>query len=373
MKKRTGVFIGLLLFQFVLFAQKMSGEEIPNQVDAIMSAQPGDYILLPSGNRYVLTKEEIMIANGTFGYENLSDLVSETKADGTVKMTISRAHDIYIYPDGRTVHVLKTRAALAYSLMFIEENYHLMRYLDSSGILHDSKPIDPPGFNVFRVFIQFETITNEFTKLDVMAINIYNYEGRNFTTKYSSTPNLVWGMVSSEGSYRNADRIIDENWEIPTQSNALFSFELDQYLSDSDIIAIETILPGDASFEYKEKPTLSAGGIGNEMPRLNTSQPIYQLLVIDRVKCPNSDIGDVGSLKVLYKYKHGRNGYLIALYVSPTNGPVFPQLPAKSRIVLNLSSAYPNTILEYINSNAFKRFVTNSTILRQLPEALRKK
>jgi hypothetical protein len=373
MKKWAGVFIGLLLFPFALFAQEISGEEIPNQVDAIMSAQPGDYILLPSGNRYVLTKEEIMIMNGTFGYENLSDVASETKADGTVKITISQAHEIYIYPDGRTVHVLKTRAALAYSLRFIEENYHLMRYLDSSGILHDSKPIDPLGFNVFRVFVQFETITNEFTKLDVMAINIYNYEGRNFTTKYSSTPNLVWGMVSSEGSYRNADRIIDENWEIPTPGSALFSFELDQYLSDSDIIAIETILPGDASFEYKEKPTLAAGGIGNEMPRLNTSQPIYQLLVIDRVKCPNSDISDVGSIKVLYKFKHGRNGYLIALYVSPAGGPVFPKLPARSRIVLNLSTSRPATIREYINSNAFRKFVTNRTITRRLQEALRKR
>ena len=149
----------------------------------------------------------------------------------------------------------------------------------------------------------------------------------------------------------------------------------DPYLSESDIIAIETVLPEDTSFEYKEEPVLSASGneTENEMPRLNSPLPIYHLLILDRVKCPNSDISDVGSIKVLYKFKHGRNGYLIALYISPADGPVFPRLPSKSRIILNLSSARPNTIREYINSNAFKRFVTRSVISRQLQEALKRK
>jgi hypothetical protein len=146
------------------------------------------------------------------------------------------------------------------------------------------------------------------------------------------------------------------------------------YLSDSDIIAIETILPEDTSFEYKEEPTLSAGGTKteNEMPRLNTSQPIYHLLILDRAYNPNSDISDTGSMRVLYKYRHGRNGYLIALYVSSKDGPVFPKLPARSRIVLNLSTARSDTIREYINSNAFRRFVTSRVILRQFQEALRR-
>jgi len=376
MKKWAGFFIGIVLFPFVLFAQETSGgDEIPNQADAIISAQPGDYILLPSGNRYVLTKEEIMIEGGTFGFENLSDVASKTKADGTVIKTISQAHEIYIYPDGRTVHVLKTRAALAYSLKFIEENYHLMRYLDSIGVLHDSKPVDPPDFNVFRVFIQTEALYNGFDLLEVLTINTYNYEGENFTIKYCSAPDFVWGLVSSEEIYKTLTRSINERWEIPTPGSDLFSFDLNPYLSEADIIALETILPQDSSFEYKEESTLASGvnKAENEMPRLNTSQPIYHLLVIDRVKCPNSDISDVGSIKVLYKYKHGRNGYLIVLYVSPAGGPVFPRLPARSRVILNLSTARPNTIGEYINSNAFKRFVTKQTILRQLQEALKKK
>jgi len=149
----------------------------------------------------------------------------------------------------------------------------------------------------------------------------------------------------------------------------------DPYLSDSDIAALETILSEDSSFKYIEEPTLAAGAnkTENEMPRLSTTQPVYHLLVIDRVKCPNSDISDVGKIKVLYKYKHGRNGYLIALYVSPAGGPVFPRLPARSRIILNLSTTRSATIREYINSNAFKKFVTKRTIIRRLQEALRRR
>jgi len=244
MKKWAGVFIGLLLFQFVSFAQETDDgaepappKEIPNQVDAIMSAQPGDYILLSSGNRYVLTREEIMIMNGTFGYQNLYDLASEIKADGTEKKTISQAHEIYIYPDGRTVHILKTRGAFAYSLKFIEENYHLMRYLDSSGILHDSKSIDSPDFNVFRVFIQAETIINGFDKLEILAINVYNYEGKNFTAKYCTAPDFVWGLVSSAELYKNADRSINEKWEITSLGSAYYSFEFNR---DRNYIAVES-------------------------------------------------------------------------------------------------------------------------------------
>jgi hypothetical protein len=235
MKKWAGVFVGLLLFPFVLFAQE-TGNEIPNQVDAIVSAQPGDYILLPSGNKYVLTKEEIMIANGTFGYENFSDIPSVTKADGTVIKTISQAHEINIYPDGKTVHVLKTRAAFAYSLRYIEENYYPMRYLDSSGVLHDSRPIDPPNFYVFRVFIQSEIVSNGVNTMEVLVINAYNYEGNNFTTKYCSAPDMVWGQVSSQELYKTVVRSINEKWEITSPGGAYSFFEFNM---DRNYIAVE--------------------------------------------------------------------------------------------------------------------------------------
>ena len=143
------------------------------------------------------------------------------------------------------------------------------------------------------------------------------------------------------------------------------------FLSESDIIAIETVLPEDTTFILEESPPVLAGA-ANEMPRLNTSQPVYHLLVLDRIYSPDSDIGDVDTMQILYKYRHGSNGYLIALYVSPVDGPVFPQLPSGSRIILNLSTTYPAAIREYIDSNAFRRFVANRTILAQLQEALRR-
>jgi len=191
MKKWAGVFIGLLLFPFAMFAQ-----EIPNQIDAVQSADPGDYILLPSGNKYVLTEEEIMIANGSFSYESLNNVATKTRADGTVIKTVSQAHEIQIYPGGEIVHVIKTKAAFAYTLKYIEDNYHPMRYLDEAVVLRDSKPITAPDFRVFRVFIQSEAIISEYGPLEIVAIIAYNYEGQNFVTKYCSTPDMVWGLVS---------------------------------------------------------------------------------------------------------------------------------------------------------------------------------
>jgi len=191
MKKWAGVFIGLLFFPFVLFA-----EEIPNQIGAVRSADPGDYILLPSGKKYVLTEEEIKVANGTFGYEDLNNVASKTRADGTIIKTVSQAHEIKIYPGGEIVHVIKTKAAFDYTLKFIEDNYHLMRYLDEAVVLRDSKPIAAPDFRVFRVFIQTKSIISEYGPLEIVAVTAYNYEGQNFVTKYCSTPDMVWGLVS---------------------------------------------------------------------------------------------------------------------------------------------------------------------------------
>jgi len=197
MKKWAGVFIGILLFSFVLSAREASGEEIPNQADAITSAQPGDYILLPSGNKYVLTKEEIKIADGTFEYTDIANAPGETKADRTVIKTISQAHKIRIYPSGKTVHVIKTRAAFDYSLKFLEDNFYPMRYIDSSGVLRDSKPIAQPRFYVFRAFIQTESITNGVDELTYFIVSVYNFEGENYVIKYCTVPDMVWGLVSS--------------------------------------------------------------------------------------------------------------------------------------------------------------------------------
>jgi len=110
----------------------------------------------------------------------------------------------------------------------------------------------------------------------------------------------------------------------------------------------------------------------NEMPRLNASQPIYHLLILDRIYSPlNSDISDTAGISILYKFRHGRNGYLVALYKSMAGGPVFPKLPNRSRVLVDLMSVQPNTIREYINTRAFRVFVTNRRVLSRMDAVLR--
>ena len=145
------------------------------------------------------------------------------------------------------------------------------------------------------------------------------------------------------------------------------------YLSDEDILALEAVLPEDEAPVFQDRTVVATGGTGstaNEMPRLNTSQRLYHLLILDRTYSPNSDISDLGNISLLYRYRHGRNGYLIAIYVSPPDGPVFPQLPDRSRIIVNMSSVRRATLREYINSPAFRRFVSNRTLISQMLRVL---
>jgi hypothetical protein len=151
------------------------------------------------------------------------------------------------------------------------------------------------------------------------------------------------------------------------------------YLTDEDMAALEnTEWDTDALenivFEDTADDILEPASEAktSEMPRLNASQPVYHLLILDRLYSPlNSDISDTDGISILYKYRHGRNGYLIALYKSPTEGPVFPQLPDKSRVMADLVSVRVNTIREYIHSRAFRRFVTNQRILSDMDAVLR--
>jgi hypothetical protein len=149
------------------------------------------------------------------------------------------------------------------------------------------------------------------------------------------------------------------------------------YLSEDDIAAVEITLTEDipadiltesprelaAEPEQKERE--------NEMPRLNTSHSLYHLLILDRKYCPpNSDISGINTNLILYTFKHGKNGYLIAVYKSPIEGPVFPLFPNRSRILVDLVTARKKTITEYINSSAFRVFVTNRKIVSQMLDRL---
>jgi hypothetical protein len=160
-------------------------------------------------------------------------------------------------------------------------------------------------------------------------------------------------------------------------NNIIFAQDDDlPYLSDDDIAAIEIVLPDDIPDILQEsvQEVVVEENVNierNEISRLNSSQTIYHLLILDRTYCPlNADIGDINSIRVLYKFRHGTNGYLIAIYISPKEGPVFPQLPDKSRILVDLITVRKNTIKEYINSSSFRRFVTSRRILLQIQKVL---
>lgn len=194
----------LVLMPQTLTAQTTAraGKEVPNLLSAVKSANPGDYILLPSGKKYILTKEEIEIAKGTFDYEDLSEVKTETLGDGTEVKTISEAHVAYIYPDGQAAHILKTGVSFtAYLENYIEKNYYIGRYIDRNGKHHDMQFIGSPRFKVFRASVQFQKISNGREDAQMITVTAYNHEGKDYMMRYYSGPGWAWGNVR-DGGYR---------------------------------------------------------------------------------------------------------------------------------------------------------------------------
>jgi len=187
-------------------ATSLNPQEIENLVSAVKRANPGDYIVLKSGKKYVLTKEEIEIARGDFDYDDLSNVKTETKKDGTQVKTISKAHVAFIYPDGQSTNILRTDVSFSSFMKFIEKKYHIISYRDYGDRLHDFLSIDSPGFKVFRASVQFQTISNGHEKLEFLIVTAYNYKGinynaKNFMMKYCSKSDMVWGNISSMDAY----------------------------------------------------------------------------------------------------------------------------------------------------------------------------
>jgi hypothetical protein len=179
-----------------------AGKEIPNSVAAVKSASPRDYILLPSGKRYVLTKEEIAITRGEFNYDDLSGVETEIRSDGTEIKTISTAHIAYMYPDGQSNHMLKTGVSFTAFMRHIEETYYLVEYIDSRGRAHKYTAIDPLGFDVFRASVQFQVLSDGIEEIQSLIATVYNYDGENFKMRYCSKPDMAWGNISNRGTYK---------------------------------------------------------------------------------------------------------------------------------------------------------------------------
>lgn len=157
------------------------------------------------------------------------------------------------------------------------------------------------------------------------------------------------------------------------------------YLLDEDIAALEaSIDEGDlglawihsTDFPYETEiipDEYVEVVIENELGRLNpSSQRLYHLLILDRrFSPPNSRLADTEGMKILYSLGHGARGYLIAVYESAPDGPVFPQMPDRSRVMVNLTTTRKATLTEFVNSATFRRFVTNRGITRDILRTLR--
>lgn len=207
MKKYICFLVLLSMFSINLFSQEAAGagytgQEIENTVAAVKNANPGDYILLKSGKRYVLTREEIEIARGSFNFDDLSGVRTELRDDGTEVKTLSEGHVVYVYPDGQLTHLLKTGASFSSFMNYISNRYYLALYMDFFYDFYESIPITPRSFDVFRATVEFQTISDGLNEMQSIYVSAYNYRGENFAMRYTSEPDMIWGNIPASGSYR---------------------------------------------------------------------------------------------------------------------------------------------------------------------------
>jgi len=199
--KRKDLFFVVLFFSISsLFAQENTGEyvgrEVANIISAVKGANPGDFIVLPSGRRYVLTQEEIDIINGRFDFSDLSGVASETTDDGTEIITLSEAHKVFVYPDGQSTHMLRTAGSFTRFMQeYVERYYILGQYVDILGNRHDAGPNGSPRFYVFRAGVQIQTISDGANDVQRVIVTVFNYFGENFIMRYYSADGFEWGNV----------------------------------------------------------------------------------------------------------------------------------------------------------------------------------
>ena len=213
MKKTLFIFISMVLFlpSFLAFAQQPAGgSEIPNLVSAVRAANPGDYIVLPSGHRYVLTAAEIEIVRGNFDYGDLSALPTETRSDGTEVIIITGAHTAYIFPDGQSIHMLRTSRSFSdYMANYVENRYYIGSYIDYNGIPDEFGPAPPRNIAVFRAAVEFQLISDGTDVVESVNVIAYNFRGRSFQMMYFPTDTWQWGYVYGTHSPVGEPRTIE--------------------------------------------------------------------------------------------------------------------------------------------------------------------
>jgi TolB-like protein len=178
-----------------LMEKSDGGKEIKNSLAAVKAANEGDYIILKSGERYVLTYDEIDIARGEFDFKDLSSVPAEAEADGSVIKNISESHTVKVFPDNQSAHLLKTPSSFTEYMKFVERNYYPGQYINSSGYSRDFEPVTPP-FSWFRAVVHIQTISDGVRSYERLIITAYNYRGNNYIRRYYPTDGWSWGYVS---------------------------------------------------------------------------------------------------------------------------------------------------------------------------------
>jgi hypothetical protein len=143
-------------------------------------------------------------------------------------------------------------------------------------------------------------------------------------------------------------------------------------------VVLAIVLGQHVAFALDDDSGFTEEGIGIKTPSVTrpgqdtvtaASQTLYHLLIIDRSSAVSGDISGVAKDALLYKAKHGKTGYLIALY-KVSKGSQAVVLPANASIVLDLVASRKSTIGAFANSPAMKVFVTEAKVLEHLKEAL---
>lgn len=174
-KGNRSLFMALLCVASLAVAN-MYADEVPNTVEAVKAAKNGDYIVLMDGSHYVLTAEEIDIANGNFDYNGEALTKDEVRrTDGGVEYNITAVHKRIVWPDGKSMDILTTRRAFDDYVRYLAEHYDVVPFTNYGEFVGNSyTTIVPQGLESFRGKVYHTFLTDGVNKFEYIDVKEYN-------------------------------------------------------------------------------------------------------------------------------------------------------------------------------------------------------
>lgn len=197
-----------------LLSASVYAKEIPNTVDAVKSAEPGDYIVLMDGSHYVLVAEEIAITNGGFDYEGDALKKNEVpRSDGGAEYNITAVHKRIVWPDGKSMDVLTTRRAFDAYVGYLAEHYDIVPFTNYGELVGNSYPaIVPDGLETFRGKVYRTFLTDGEKKYVYIDAREYNRTSKGDGTKrcYQEKGGTIVITLSGGGNMSEVGTARDE-------------------------------------------------------------------------------------------------------------------------------------------------------------------